>query len=171
MEMRSGRPDDSEFAPFAKGYVDLVEGSDIVEILPVQTAAYLALVRGFERSFSYAPGKWSVKEVIGHVTDAERIFSYRTLCVARGDKTPFPGFEQDDYMVLAGFNERSLTDLIGEFELVREATIHMLRSFQPAAWSRRGTVSGCSVTTRGLAFQLAGHERHHARILREKYLT
>ena len=164
-----GRPDETEYTSWAKAYVDAVEGSGISEILVRQREDYLSLLRSLDGDYAYAPGKWTVKEIAGHVNDAERIFAYRLLCVARGDLTPFPPFEQDDYIAPAAFHLRSLGDLADEFEAVRGATICLVKSLPLDAWLRRGTVSGCSVTPRGLAFQLAEHERHHARILLEKY--
>ena len=123
------------------------------------------------RRIPLCPEKWTVCELLGHVTDAERIFAYRTLCVARGEQTPLPAFEQDDYMAAADFAGRSLADITGEFEAIRDSSIRLMRPALPAdAWVRRGTVSRVSVTARGLAFVLVGHEKHHTRILREKYL-
>jgi hypothetical protein len=166
-----GRPAESEVAPWARNYVDGVEGGDILHSLTTQRDHLIGILARLDGSFRYAPGKWTVSEVLGHVTDAERIFAYRTLCVARGDQTPLPPFEQDDYMANANFSGRSLADITAEFEAVRDSSIRLLRSLPAEAWMRRGTVSGYSVTTRGLAFVLAGHEKHHTRILREKYLT
>lgn len=103
----TGRPDESEATPWGRAYVNLVEGSDIVGVLSAQTKDYLALVRSLDGAHTYAAGKWTVGQIVGHVTDTERIFAYRLLCIARGDQTPFPGFEQDDYMAFAAFNERS----------------------------------------------------------------
>jgi hypothetical protein len=163
------RPDETEYPPWSKVYVDGVEGSEPLGILTNSTKDYLALVRGLDGSYRYAAGKWTVNEVVGHVTDAERIFAYRLLCVARGDQTPFPGFEQDDYLACSGFNKRTLSDLVEEFEAVRQASILLIRGLPEESWMRRGTVGGYSVTPRGIAFQIAGHERHHYRILRDKY--
>ena len=165
------RPDQTEYPPWSKGYVDGVEGSDPIGILQANTPEYAALVARLDGDYRYAPGKWTVKEIVGHVTDAERIFAYRLLCIARNDKTPFPGFEQDDYLAASDFNDRALTDLLAEFEAVRLSSILLLRSLPEEAWTRRGTVGGYSATPRGIAFQLAGHERHHYRILRDKYLA
>jgi uncharacterized damage-inducible protein DinB len=162
-----GRPDETEYAAWAKGYVAAVDGDDVVQALTTQLTDFLTLVAPLDGAYSYAPGKWTVNQILGHVTDAERIFAYRALRVARNDQTPFPGFEQDDYLAHSNFNDRSLADLLAEFEAVRRSNIYMVRGFPAEAWTRRGTVSGHSVTTRGLVFQLAGHERHHARILRE----
>jgi DinB superfamily len=164
------RPDETEYQPWAKGYVDCVEGSDVVEALTANTKDYRALVSRLDGLYRYAPGKWTVNEIVGHVTDAERIFAYRLLCIARGDQTPFPAFEQDDYLAVSGFNDRTLADLLAEFEAVRQASILLMRGLPAEAWSRRGTVGGYRVTPRGIAFQLAGHERHHCGIFRAKYL-
>ena len=165
------RPDATEYMPWAVSYVDGVEGSDPVEILSANSRSYLALVSGLDGAFRYAPGKWTVKEVAGHVTDTERIFAYRLLCIARGDQTPFPGFEQNEYVTNGGFDDRTLPDLLAEFTAVRESTILLVKGLPAASWPRRGTVSGYSVTPKGLAFVVAGHERHHFRVLRDKYTS
>jgi hypothetical protein len=163
------RPDETEYTSWAKGYVDAVEGPDVLAVFPRYTQEFLTLAASLDGDFSYAPGKWTVKQIVGHVIDTERIFAYRLLCVARGDQTPFPGFEQDDYMALSRFHERTLADLLAEFEAVRQSTLLLVGGLPEDCWARRGTVSGCSVTPRGLAFQLTGHERHHYQILRERY--
>ncbi len=168
------RPDQTEFAPYAQAYVDLVEGADIEKALMAQLDSTVSWLRPINdlvaSSYAYPPGKWTVKEVIGHINDTERIFAYRALCVARGDPTSLPGFEQDDYVRVSGANGRSLTDLLNEFQAVRRATMALFTGLPREAWSRRGTVNRYSVTVRGLAFHIAGHELHHLKILREKYL-
>lgn len=163
------RPDESEYTPFAKGYVEGVEGTDIVGVLETQKTAFVSLAKTLDGLHRYEPGKWSVNEVVGHMNDTERVFAYRTLCVGRGDQSLFPGFGQDDYLATADFNRRTLSDLIEEFALIRESSIRLLRYMPEPAWLRRGTVAGYSVTTRGLAFTLAGHEFHHFKILRDRY--
>jgi uncharacterized protein YciI len=168
-----GRPDPSEYAVYAKAYVDLVEGDDILHAFEVQLADTLALLQPISpeaAGFAYAPGKWTVKQVLGHVIDTERIFGYRALCIARGDTTALPGFEQDDYVAGANFNACPLAVLLQEFRAVRQATLALFRNLPAEAWTRRGTVNNYSATVRGLAFTSAGHERHHVKILREKYL-
>ena len=120
-------------------------------------------------TFRYAPDKWTVKEVLGHVTDSERIFVYRALRIARGDQTPLQGFEQDDYVRGGNFGERALVDLAEEFVLVRAATIAFFKSLQKDAWPRRGVANKNEVTVRALAFIVAGHELHHRQILEERY--
>lgn len=167
------RPHENEFSPHAKIYIENVYCDDVSQVLAEQTDKTLVLVRSFgeEHSlFAYAPGKWTVKQTIGHLSDTERILSGRALRIARGDTTPLPGFEQDDYVPYAGSNERKLEDLLEEFIAVRKSTLALVRSLAPEAWDRRGTTSGVSVTVRGLVFTIAGHELHHFNILDSRYL-
>jgi len=169
-----GRPEKTEYAPYAQEYVDLVMGSNILKAFDTQLKDTLALLRPIDEAravrLTYAPGKWTLNQVVGHMSDTERIFAYRALWVARGDTTPLPGFEQDDYMQFSGFEDRGLSDLLDEFETVRRSTITLFRGLGHEAWHRRGVVNQFAVTVRGLAFHTAGHELHHVKILREKYL-
>ena len=169
-----GRPDASEYPPYAEKYVNLVEGSDVLPALAKQLEETIALLKpGDDRrasEFSYAPGKWTLKQVLGHVIDTERIFGYRMLCFARNDSNPLPGFEQDDYVASGSFNERPLSSLLAEFRAVRISTIALLQNLPQQAWSRHGIANKHRVTVRGLAFLAAGHALHHVKILREKYL-
>ncbi len=167
------RPAASEFAPFYTGYVDGVPEGDIVEILQRQgreLAALLGGVTGDRGDYRYAPDKWTVKEVIGHITDAERIFGYRALRIARGDATPLPGWDQDTYVQRAGAGRRAVDDLAAEFAAVRAATVSLFRSMTDEESRRAGTANGNPVTARALAYIAAGHERHHTHILRDRYL-
>jgi uncharacterized damage-inducible protein DinB len=168
-----GRPQAGEYAAPYEKYVALVAGADILSALDGQklvTSQLLAARSEREGNFRYAPDKWSVKEVVGHVVDCERIFAYRALRIARGDKTPLSGFEQDDYVRNGGFAERTVAELAEEFTQVREATIALFRGLDEAAWQRRGVANNNEVTVRALAYIVAGHELHHRRILEEKYL-
>src|SRR5262249_48220579 len=122
-------------------------------------------------TLTYALGKWNLKQVVGHLSDDERIFAYRALCVARNDTRPLPGFDEKEYVRFASFDDRSLADLLEELRVVRAASISLFQSLSPEEWLRRGTVNGYSATVRGLAFHMAGHERHHMRIVRDKYLA
>ena len=172
--MNIGRPDDSEFPPYAKAYVDCVEGDDIFDALSLQLTRFHAIFTPLDLSvaatYRYAPGKWSINDVVGHITDTERIFAYRLLRIARNDQTPLPGFEQDDYVAAGDFNRRTLADMLSEFESVRHSSMRLVRSLSAKAWMSRGTTSGFSVTARGVGFLLAGHEAYHSRILRERYM-
>jgi uncharacterized protein (TIGR03083 family) len=167
------RPEAGEYAPYYEKYVSLVPDGNIVETLERQAAETVALLRSIpeERAASrYEAGKWSVKEVLGHVTDSERVFAYRALRFARHDSTPLSGFEQDDYVRAANFDARPFASLVAEFESVRAATLSLLRSLDVDAWQRRGAANDNEVTVRALAHIIAGHELHHVGILRERYL-
>jgi uncharacterized damage-inducible protein DinB len=169
----TGRPEIGEFAPYAQEDIDLVQGDDAVSVLETQLDQALALLAPLSETaagFSYAPGKWSLKQVVGHMVDDERIFAYRILCVARQEPLPLPGFDENAYVAAAGFADRTLAGLLGEYRTVRAATLSLLRSFSPEAWLRRGNVNGYEASARGLAFHVAGHELHHLRILQERYL-
>lgn len=168
------RPEETEYLPYYGKYVSLVAGEDVLAALSGQLSGTLALLRGIPESqgnFRYAPDKWSIKELVGHMIDGERIFAYRALRFARNDKTPVPGFEQDDYISNASFDACALADLAAEFESVRRATIFLFRHLDGEAWMRRGIASESEVSVRALAYIIAGHELHHAGILRDRYLS
>jgi uncharacterized damage-inducible protein DinB len=172
MSMKLARPQSTEYAAFYETYVSLIPGKDILATLEAQHVQMMQLFAGrSERdgNFRYAAGKWTVKEVLGHVIDAERIFTYRALRFARADQKPLQSFEQDDYVRVAGSRERTLGDLTEEFALVRGASIALFRSLREEAWERRGVASNNEVTVRALAYITAGHELHHRRILEERY--
>ena len=167
------RPAADEYAPFYAGYIARVPDGDLCATLAAQLADTLTLVRGIPEARGadrYAPAKWSIKEVLGHVIDTERIMSYRALRIARGDATPLPGYEQVDYVPPGEFDRRTLADLVEELAAVRQATIQLLRHLDPAALARRGTANGTPVSARALAYIIAGHERHHVAVLRARYL-
>ena len=167
------RPESNEYAAYYEKYVSLVPEGEVVETLERQGAETLALLRGLSEeqgAHRYEPGKWSVKQLVGHVNDTERIFSYRALAIARGDRAPLPGMDQEEYMAGVDFDARTLADLADEFEALRRSTVLLFRHLSPEAWARRGTASDNEVTVRALAYILAGHEAHHVRILRERYL-
>lgn len=166
-------PDSSEFAAYYSTYTKIVPPGDIVKTMASQQAALLQLVSTIseeESEFAYAPGKWSVKEVIGHMTDGERVFAYRALRVGRGDETPLPGFDENKFAAMGGHASRSLADITSEFDHLRTSTIDLFSSFDEAAWLRRGTASGHPVTVRAIAWIIVGHVDHHLRIIRERYL-
>jgi len=167
------RPATSEYAPYYEMYVSLVPEGDMVSTLDQQFAATFKILSGLDESkgnYRYAEGKWSIKELLGHVIDGERVFSYRAMRFARNDQTPLPGFEQDDYVRAADFDARSLADLIEEFTAVRRASIALFKSLREEDWTRRGTASNNPVSVRGLAYIVAGHEAHHIAVLQSKYL-
>ena len=167
------RPASSEYAPYYERYVVLVPEGDIVSILERQLETTLQLLRGIDESQAgrrYAPGKWSIKELVGHLIDTERIFSYRALRFARNDKTPLTGFDQDAYVSNANFDDILMNDLAAEFEYLRRSDIRLFRGLREAAWSRRGTANDVEVSVRALAFIIAGHEAHHVQVLKTLYL-
>lgn len=171
--MQVGRPESTEYVPYYGKYVDLVQGQDVLRALGDQIEGSLAALRKVSKEDSlrrYAPGKWSVREILGHLIDAERIFAYRALCFARNDQTELPGFEQDDYVPAGRFDERPWEDLITELEAVRRATILMFNGLDADAWSRSGVANGNAMSVRALAYAIAGHELHHMGVIRTKYL-
>ena len=166
-------PSASEFASFYAGYVSLVPEADIMSVLEGQADDVRLQTRAFipkREQFRYADGKWSVREVLGHMTDAERVFGFRAFCFSRGEQTALPGFEQDDYVARGGFDHWSLADLVQEFGQVREANLTVLRRLDDAAWQRMGTASGKPVSVRALAYIMAGHVRHHLQVLGTRYV-
>ncbi|MBZ5706438.1 MAG: DinB family protein [Acidobacteriia bacterium] len=166
------RPEANEYDPYYDRYISLVPGADIITTLRTQldqTTAILSAVSEEKAGYRYAPGKWSVKEVLGHLTDTERIFAYRALRIARNDRTPIEGFEQDDYVRFGPFSDCRLVDLVQEFGHVRRASLSLLRNLDENVWSRRGIANKSEISVRALAFILAGHELHHRKVLKEKY--
>ena len=162
----------SEYAPYYGRYVDLVEGDDIVGALAGQIGGTLAELRKISDADSlrrYAPGKWSIREVLGHMIDTERIFAYRALRFARGDRKELAGMEQDEYIPAAQFDRIPWALLTDEFEAVRRSSLFLLRGFTAEAWMRQGVASEHLVSVRALAYIMAGHELHHLRVLRAQY--
>jgi hypothetical protein len=144
-----------------------------VEQLRAQSKETIGLLRSIPEpkgSYAYAPGKWTIKEIVAHVIDGERVFSYRALRFGRSDLTELPGFEQDDYVKHGGFAARKLGDLTDEFESVRNSTVHLFQGFDDEAMMRMGTAAENAVSVRALAYIIAGHELHHVKILRDLYL-
>ena len=172
--MTQKRPQHGEYALYYGKYIDLVPSGDFLEILQEQRRELVDRLSGLseeQAEFRYAPGKWSIKEVLGHVIDAERIFAYRLLRIARGDQTPLPGFEQEGYVKNGNFSSRKLCDLLEEFSAVRQSTVCMIRSLDQDAWHRRGTASQKEISVFALAFIIAGHERHHRILLEKNYFA
>ena len=166
-------PAPDEYAPYYARYIDPLPTGDILQLLADQLLDTLALLHGIPEAkwrHRYAPGKWSVAEVIGHVTDTERVFAYRALRFARGDATPLAGFEQDDYVAAADFDVLPLPALADEFHHVRRATLALFHGMRAEVFGRRGVASGVEFTVRAIPFILAGHERHHVEVLRTRYL-
>ena len=173
MPATATRPAPSEHLPYYSRYIELVHGDDVRAALKSQlreTLAMLACVSNEESASRYEPGKWTVREVLGHMIDTERIMAYRALRIGRGDKTPIEGFEQDDYVKGGNFNHVRWSALCEEFDLVRRSTVSLFSGFSEEAWSRSGTANNAAVTTRALAWIIAGHELHHRTIIEQRYL-
>lgn len=167
------RPAKSEYLPYYERYISLVPDGDVVAILSSQIEETLALLHSLPSSVStyrYAPGKWSVNELVGHVIDSERIFAARALRFARNDPKPLPGFEQDDYIKNATFDSYPLAELASELEAVRQSTLFLYKHMDEQAWTRRGIANDAEVSVRALAYIIAGHELHHRDILSSRYL-
>ena len=173
-DLKITKPQDGEFAPYYGKYIQLVPEGDAIGALSSQIVGTVGTLRSVSDTDSlkrYAEGKWSIREVVGHLIDAERIFAYRALRFARNDKTPLPGFEQNDYIAPGKFDARHWPALIAEFEALRQSNLAMFRGFDADAWMRQGTASGNPMTVRAMAYVIAGHELHHMKIVRERYLA
>ncbi len=167
-----GRPEPDEIPSHYVGYIKRVPELDPVIACAAQIEDTATLLRGLsdtDAMHRYERGKWSIKEVVGHLGDVERIMAYRALRIARGDTTPLPGFDEKAYVPVAKFDARALADLVGELRTARAATLALLRTFDADAWRRRGTASGKPVSVRALAYMIPGHERHHVEVLRTRY--
>ena len=170
--MSNRRPADDEYAPAFGRYVSLVPEDDILSAIEQQSSETQKLIASLDETRAahrYAEGKWSVKQILGHLTDAERIFGYRALAIARGDQQSLPGFEENDYVVHGGFDAWRVGDFGEMYALSRRANIVFFRNLPEGAWDRRGIANQNEATVRGIAYALLGHERHHLSVLREKY--
>ncbi|MCL6099132.1 MAG: DinB family protein [Bacteroidetes bacterium] len=168
------RPDQSEYAPYYQQYIKDVPQIDILEYLNQQLDETVKLFSGVSEekaSFRYAPDKWSVKEVLGHILDSERIFAYRALCISRDEKNSLPGFDQNIYTANANFDKLKLTDIVEEFVALRKSNLKMFGNFSEEMWTRKGTANKNEVTVRAVAYILAGHALHHINVVREQYLS
>jgi len=169
--IRIAKPEADEYLAYYGKYIALV-GDDALTALRAQAASTPRLLQGGSEAkgdFRYAPDKWTVKQVLGHLADGERVFGYRALRFARADETPLPGFDENAWVPAAGFERRTLADLVVEFASVRAATIALFGSFDAAALLRRGSANGAQVSVRALAHMIAGHELHHLGLLKERY--
>ncbi|MEQ1924240.1 MAG: DinB family protein [Pyrinomonadaceae bacterium] len=168
------RPEPNEFAPYYNTYISLIDGDGVVPILDSQSGeirSMLSNVAEEKGTFAYADGKWTIKELLSHLIDGERIFAYRILRISRGDKTPIEGFEQDDYIDTSNANNRSFADLLDEFDYERQANLRLLQNLSDEASVRMGTASNNLISVRALVYIMAGHVKHHVNILQERYLS
>lgn len=178
--VRIARPTPDEHAPYALTYINATASAlsaaghdDLLALLESQSPAWQALLAGAEdkAGHRYAPGKWTLAESLVHVTDTERVFSYRLLRIARGDRTPLPGFEQDEWVPQSRAGNRSLSDILSELLAVRAATVALVRSLDEEAVAQRGVSSGVEVSARALVWMIAGHAQHHLELTRDRYLA
>jgi hypothetical protein len=168
------RPQKGDYPDYAQKYIDLIEGDDIISILHQTSKEMSDVINSFPQNkgdYSYAAGKWTLKQVIGHLCDTDRIFAYRALAIARGEKQPLPAFDQDLYVNNGNFNSKSLADISYEYRLLRESNLLLFRSFDKSVYQNRGIAAGFEVSVLGIMFMIAGHQRHHINILKEKYLN
>ena len=166
------RPNKKDYAPYYEGYINLVEGDNIHKILALQSVETQEVLNSFPKAmgdFSYQPGKWTIKEVIGHLIDTERVMAYRAMCFARSEMQPLPGFDQDNYVKSGNFNKRELFDLIYEFRLLRESNMLLAKGLEPECFLKRGVANKNEVTVLALFYIIAGHEKHHMKILLDRY--
>jgi len=165
------RPEPSEHSPAVADYLALVPGGDILPVLTAQPAALVSLVGALgdaEALVHHAPYTWSIKQVVGHMVDCDTVFGYRALRLARNDKTPLPGFDENAYMAAIDFDRLPLAELVEQFQLTRRAHLLMLRHLSPAAWSHTGTVNDHPFSVRAVAYVMAGHAQHHLNILAKR---
>ena len=167
------KPRTGDYAQYYDRYINLLPDEDILKILEDQmnsSEKFLKSISEDKGSYSYAEGKWTVKEVIGHVIDVERVMAYRALSFSRGEKQSLPGFEQDDYIANGNYNERNIDDLANEFKAVRNANLFMFKNYSEEMLKQSGIASDNNVTVLALIYIIAGHEKHHMTILKERYL-
>jgi hypothetical protein len=167
-------PEKSEYAEFYETYVSLVPEAEIFPAMENQIAEVqnvFAEIAEEKGGYAYAEGKWTIKELAGHLIDAEKIFAYRALRIARADQTPIEGFEQDGYIETAKFNDQKLADLVEDFKLLRQVNVRFFKNLPAEAWPRTGTASNAEISVRALAFIIVGHVRHHLNVLKTRYLA
>jgi hypothetical protein len=166
------RPQEIEYAPYYSRYVTLVPETDVLSVLRSQVADLEKLATGVtaeQEVFRYSPGKWSIREVLGHLIDGDRVFGYRAFCLSRGEQAPLPSFDEKAYIAASHYNDGTVVDLLAEFLLVRNTNLTYLEGLTGSDWERKGTVSGNPITVLALVFIMAGHVRHHIDILRSRY--
>lgn len=167
------RPAADEYSPYYDTYISKVPEGNVIDVLRAQlheSARLLEHLTETEAAQRYAPEKWSVREVVGHLIDSERIFSYRMMCIARGETTALPGFDENSYAKVSNVDTRPMRAVATEFAHVRAGTIALLEGLDETGVARRGNANGSPITPRALAFIIAGHERHHMGVIRERYL-
>jgi hypothetical protein len=172
--MRDQRPDANEYGDYYHKYIIRVPDGDVVDTLASEIAETRSLLLSLDdtvASSRYAEGKWSVKEVVGHMIDCERVYNYRALRFSRNDAIPLPGFDENAYAAAANYHIRTLPDILDELQNLRRSTVDFFMHLSPDMWSRRGSANGHPCTVRAVAWILAGHERHHRGVISDRYLV
>lgn len=167
------KPEPGEYSAYNANYINLIGDEDVLDLLirsKKDTHAMFSNIPVHKEEYAYETGKWTIKEVVSHMIDTERIFAYRLLAISRGEQQPLPGFEQDDYAKLSFANDRVLDDLADEFRTVREGSLYLIQNLNDEQLNLMGTASGNRLSVRALVYLIAGHERHHLRVLKERYL-
>jgi uncharacterized damage-inducible protein DinB len=167
------RPLQNDYAPYYDGYIKNIKDDNIIKVLEEQlitTNIFLNSITEEKSEFRYAEGKWSIKELVGHLIDSERVFAYRALSISRGEKQPLPSFDEKEYTRESDYSKRKFSDILKEFKLLREANLLMFKSLPEEKLNKRGIANNVEVTVLALLFIIAGHEAHHIRILKERYL-
>lgn len=166
------RPQPNEYPVWAETYIKHVN-EDVLQVLESQALEFADFINNLIEiaDYAYAPGKWTIKQLIGHMIDTERILTYRVICFARGEKTPLPGFEEDDYVANAHFSDRSLLSFSEEFSLLRRSNMYLFKSLQEHELNMMGNASNRDITVRAMLFVLAGHVIHHTNVIKERYLA
>lgn len=168
------RPDKTDYPPFYETYIRLIQSEDLVQILENQEMAFYAFVKDIapdKEDFKYAEGKWSIKEVVGHIIEVERIMAYRALAISRGDANALPGMDENSYIENSNYKDREVKDLAEEFRYVRKSNIILIRSFSPEMLQRKGIANKNEISVTALVYIIAGHLNHHVQILRDRYLN
>ena len=161
-------------APYFAEYLSFEEDENLFEVLKNQYDELIEIFEKAEKGFgdkAYAAGKWSLKGLLGHMVDSERIFSYRVLAISRGEKTALPGFDENEYQAASEYEMQAKEDIVAQYKSTREATTLLLRSLSTKQWNQMGQANGKSISARALAWMIAGHEKHHLRIIKERYLS
>lgn len=164
-------PQIQDYPEWAKPYISVVHG-DVMEVLEKQATDFAASMHNLieKADYAYAPGKWTIKEMIGHIIDTERIFAYRILSFARNEQAALPGFDENQYVEIAHFKDRSLFSFSEEFALLRKANLYLIKSLNEDELNRTGIASGRSISVRAMLYTLAGHVIHHENVIKERYL-
>ncbi|AWG26956.1 DinB family protein [Flavobacterium kingsejongi] len=172
--MRTSQLKSTDYAPYYANYVSLLNDGDLVEELEISVHDFIRFVQDIpmdKHDYRYAPGKWTIKDIIQHLIDTERIFAYRALCFSRNDQTQLPGFDESSYAENTNANARHLKDMLTEMALVRQSTIALYKTFSEELLERKGIASENAITVGALGFMIIGHQKHHEKIFRERYLT